>query len=187
MKVQKVKNWQQFLNENLNPLTPTYDTTVLNDLYSIIVNLLNTYGLRYVNEEDLDQSNILSLPKMMTDKRGHVKYGDIDGGKFFYLYFPLKLKTDIIKTIGENNFNNYFTFDNRDEYLAFKIRTYKKDNKIVSHFITYAEAEERSILDVNEVEKFITDLTNHVISLPKKEWDPTKSELEQGLKNLRNI
>jgi hypothetical protein len=181
MKVQKVKSWQQFLNENLNPITPTYETPVLNNLYSIIVNLLNTYGLRYVNEEDLDQSNKLSLPKMMTDKRGQVKYGDENGGKKFYLYFPLK--NDIIQTIGKNNFDNYFTYDSSDGYLAFKIRTYKKDNEIISDFIT-----NRSMtLDVNEVEKFITDLTNHVISLPKKEWDPTKSELEQGIKDLRNI
>lgn len=48
--IDKVKNWKQFLNENVN-------TNILDELQIVIKNLLNTYGLRYINGVDLDNSN----------------------------------------------------------------------------------------------------------------------------------
>lgn len=171
-KIDRMKNWKQFLNENVN-------TSILNELQTIIKNLLNIYGLRYINGVDLDKSNgHFSLPKVMTDKRGEVKF---DKEKFF-LYFPLK--DEIINTIGKKNFDKYFTYDSSDGYLSFKIRIYKNNkNEIVSDFITSRSIE----LDVDDVKNFIIDLTNFINSLEKKEWKPSQKDLEQGLKDLRNI
>ena len=171
----KVKSWKQFLNENMN-------SDVLNELQSIIENLLTTYGLRYINETDLDKSEgHFSLPKMMTDKRGHVKFQSDENEKYFFLYFPLK--DEIINTIGKNNFDKYFDYDSSDGYLTFKIRTYKKDGEFISDFIT-----SRSVkLNVDDVKNFISNLVNFINSLEKKEWIPSQKDLEQGLKDLRNI
>lgn len=114
----------------------------------------------------------------MTDKRGEVKFDE----EKFLLYFPLK--NEIINTIGKKNFDKYFTYDSSDDYLSFKIRIYQNNkNEIVSDFIT-----SRSIkLDVDDVKKFISDLTTFINSLEKKDWNPSQKDLEQGLRDLRNI
>lgn len=163
---------REFLNENVN-------TNILNELQIVIKNLLNTYGLRYINDVDLDKSNgHFSLPKMMTDKRGQVKFDD----EKFFLYFPLK--NEIINTIGKKNFDKYFDYDSSDGYLSFKIRVYQNNkNEIVSDFITSRSIE----LNVDDVRQFITDLTTFIKSLEKKDWNPTQKDLEQGLRDLKNI
>ena len=75
------KDLETILERNVN-------TNILNELQDIIKNLLNKYGLRYINGVDLDKSNgHFSLPKMMMANILKI----YSCSKFFLFYYSFTL------------------------------------------------------------------------------------------------
>lgn len=149
----------------------------------MVTGLMDKYGLRYINEEDLDNANgLFNLAKAMTDLRGEAKF---DENKFF-IYFPLK--ESIIKDIGgKDTFHKFFDYDSSDGYMKFFVsvhETYKKELTVSSSF------RHTKTISVEEARRLITDLSAwamHSAYVIKKEWNPSQEELRAGMGGLRGL